>query len=274
MKHRFGLGVAILAALAASGCQRMDHLGKAPSFSAMQDMPPANGAAMPPNRQAAGQMQAAMMPNPYRSDAGGMSRGIQNASVSSIGVPQRTSGSLWSSDPKSLFGDRRAKAVGDILTVMIEIDDEAELSNSTARSRSGGENATVEGLYGLETIANAILPGDGLATGVAADSSSNASGQGQVSRNEAISLKIAARVVEVLDTGHLVITGRQEVRVNFELRDLQVVGLIRPEDISRNNDITYDKMAEARISYGGRGHISDVQQARYGQQVWDMISPF
>ena len=265
-----------LAAITASGCQRMDHLGRAPSFSAMENMPSAHGAAAPPVGQAARMQAAAMAPNPYRSGAGGggMAYDMQRASVSSIGVPERTSGSLWSSDPKSLFGDRRAQKVGDILTVLIDIDDEAELSNTTARSRSGSEDATVAGLYGLEGVVNAVLPGDGLDAGVSADSSSNTSGQGQVSRNEAISLKIAARVVEVLSTGHLVITGRQEVRVNFELRDLQVVGLIRPEDISRNNDITYDKMAEARISYGGRGHISDVQQARYGQQVWDMISPF
>jgi len=183
-------------------------------------------------------------------------------------------GSLWSSGPRSLFSDRRAKKVGDILTVLIEIDDEASLSNTTSRQRSGNEDATASALLGVESLINKFLPGGGLDPGVSVDSSSSASGQGRVARNEAISLKIAARVIEVLPTGHLMITGRQEVRVNFELRDLQIVGLIRPEDVTRNNDITYDKMAEARISYGGRGHISDVQQARYGQQVLDMISPF
>lgn len=260
----------LLTAVIASGCQRLDHLGREPSFSAMQDMPPRGSA---PGETTAPKGMMTPGTNP-RAEALNALPSIQPASAPASMALGRTSGSLWSSDPRSLFGDRRAKKKGDILTVLIEIDDEAELSNSSSRSRSGGENATIGGLYGLEEVVSAVLPGNGLETGVDANSNSTANGQGQVSRNEAISLKIAARVIEVLPTGHLVITGRQEVRVNFELRDLQVVGLIRPEDISRNNDITYDKMAEARISYGGRGHISDVQQARYGQQVWDMISPF
>ena len=72
----------------------------------------------------------------------------------------------------------------------------------------------------------------------------------------------------------LQIEGAQEVRVNFELRELIVSGFVRPEDISRQNEITYDKIAQARVSYGGRGQITDMQQPRIGQQVVDAALPF
>lgn len=266
------LAFALCAVLVTTGCSRLDHLGREPSFTTVSREP-----SMPPrNPTLEYGSRAPIMDRSYPHAMQRASYQEPHAVLASHSAPMAgsTNGSLWSSDPKSLFGDRRAKKVGDILTVVIEIDDEAQLSNTTSRQRSGDESAQATALFGFETLVNKVLPGGGLDPGASVTSSSTASGQGQVSRNEAISLKIAARVMEILPTGHLLITGRQEVRVNFELRDLQVVGLIRPEDITRNNDITYDKMAEARISYGGRGHISDVQQARYGQQILDMISPF
>jgi flagellar L-ring protein precursor FlgH len=165
--------------------------------------------------------------------------------------------------------------VGDILTVVIEIDDEATISNQTNRSRSGSESASVEALLGLPSIADGILPGgDTLNPGVSLEGNSTSRGQGGVSRAEQITLRVAATVTDVLPNGHLVVYGSQEVRVNFELRDLQVAGVIRPEDISRRNEISYDKIADARVAYGGRGQITDLQQPRYGQQVLDMVLPF
>ncbi|MFK7945381.1 MAG: flagellar basal body L-ring protein FlgH [Paracoccaceae bacterium] len=184
-------------------------------------------------------------------------------------------GSLWQSGPKSLFGDRRARQVGDILTVTIEIEDEAEISNTTTRSRSGSDDVTVEAAFGLPQIADVILPGAAsLNPGVSASGSSSSNGSGQISREETITLRLAATVLNVLPNGHMVIRGSQEVRVNSELRDLQIAGIVRPEDISRQNLITYDKIADARIAYGGRGQLTNVQQPRYGQQVVDIISPF
>lgn len=186
-----------------------------------------------------------------------------------------STGSLWQSGPKSLFGDRRARSVGDIVTVLIEIKDTAEISNRTLRARSGSENLSVGAAYGLPKVADAILPGTNtLNPAVETESDSNSSGSGTISREEEITLRLAATVVNVLPNGHMVIRGSQEVRVNFELRDLQIAGIVRPEDISRRNVITYDKIADARIAYGGRGHISDLQQPRIGQQVIDLISPF
>lgn len=185
------------------------------------------------------------------------------------------SASLWSRDRQSLLGDRRAGQRGDILTVVIEIDDKAEISNSTERSRSAGEQMGVPHLFGLPQNIDKDLPdGASMGSAVAATSSSSSEGDGSVQRREKLTLRIAATVVEVLQNGVLRIQGSQEVRVNFEIRELLVTGYVRPEDITRLNEITYDKIASARISYGGRGQITDVQQPRYGQQVADIVLPF
>jgi flagellar L-ring protein FlgH len=181
-------------------------------------------------------------------------------------------GSLWSAGPTGLLGDKRARTTGDILTVTIDIDEEAQISNETERSRSGNENASVGTFFGL----GSKVGGDfkDLNPNLEMGSSSDFSGQGSVSRNEQISLRVAATVVRVLPNGHLVIQGDQEVRVNNELRNLQVAGIVRPEDISRYNEISYDRIAGARISYGGRGQITNVQQPRWGQQIVDQVMPY
>lgn len=199
-----------------------------------------------------------------------------------IAVPPPTAGrqpysqaSLWSSGPASLFGDRRARNLGDILTVVIEIDDQAQISNRSGQSRSGASTMSIGALMGLPEMVSGALPeGTSLDPAANFSSTSTAAGDGSVSRNEKITLRIAATVIDVLANGHLVVSGLQEVRVNFELRELQVVGIVQPEDISRRNEITYDKIAGARISYGGRGRISDVQQPRYGQQIFEIVAPF
>jgi flagellar L-ring protein precursor FlgH len=174
-----------------------------------------------------------------------------------------------------LLGDRRARQRGDILTVVIDISESATISNTTERGRSGSEQMALPDFLGLPEQLNDLLP-DGASLDRAADtsSSSRSSGDGAVRRNEELTLRIAATVTEVLGNGVLRIEGSQEVRVNFEIRELLVTGYIRPEDISRQNEVTYDKIAAARISYGGRGQITDMQQPRYGQQISDIILPF
>ncbi len=181
-------------------------------------------------------------------------------------------GSLWNTGPTGLWGDKRAKNLGDILTVAIEIDDQAEMKNTTTRTRQGSEDASIGGFLGA---ANVLPPGAmKLNPNLQIGSQSDFSGDGSVKRNEKLTLRVAATVVEVLPNGHLVIQGDQEVRVNFELRDLQVTGIVRPEDISRYNEVPYDRIAGARISYGGRGQISSAQQPRYGQQAVDKLMPY
>ncbi len=183
--------------------------------------------------------------------------------------------SLWSRGRQSLLGDRRAQRSGDILTVVIEINDRAEFSNTSTRGRTGTESMEVSSLFGLPEVINEVLPeGASLSPGVATTSTSASSGTGNVRRNEKLTLRVAATVVGTLPNGVLQIQGSQEVRVNFELRELLVTGFVRPEDISRQNEIAYDKIASARISYGGRGQITDMQQPRLGQQIVDIILPF
>ncbi len=206
----------------------------------------------------------------------------EQRAMSVMGLPDRLdpalpadAASLWSRDRTSLFGDRRANTRGDILTVVIEIDESAQIENSSDRARSANEDLGIPQLFGLPQRANERLPGGAtLDEAVSARSSSSSRGEGSVQRSEELTLRVAATVVEVLRNGVLRIEGRQEVRVNFEVRELIVTGYVRPEDISRRNEITYDKIAQARISYGGRGQITDMQQPRYGQQIGDILLPF
>jgi flagellar L-ring protein precursor FlgH len=185
--------------------------------------------------------------------------------------------SLFSNEARGFFKDQRAHRIGDILTVLVTVDDSAQISNSTARSRDSENAAGVGGVLG--SIFGGIgggLPGlDISADGsISTSSALSDAGSGSVKRREALETQVAAVVVQVLPNGNLVIEGRQEVRVNFEVRDLIVAGIVRPEDIHADNTIPSSKIAEARISYGGRGQISDVQQPRYGQQITDAILPF
>ena len=191
-------------------------------------------------------------------------------------VPVRhAASSLWTAGRQSLLGDRRASRRGDILTVVIEIDDSAEFSNSSERGRSGSENLGISGFFGLpQRIQRSLPEGASMEQAVGTNSTSQSSGNGAVRRNEELTLRVAATITDVLDNGILRLEGSQEVRVNYEIRELLVSGYVRPEDISRQNEIAYDRIAAARISYGGRGHISDVQQPRIGQQIADIVLPF
>lgn len=186
--------------------------------------------------------------------------------------------SLWSSqtDRRSFFKDNRAAEVGDILTVLIDIQDEASLENSTERSRTAAEDLDIPSVAGFGDIAlSKLLPDGATATDlVNLGSTTNNSGEGKIEREEEIDLKVAAMVTQTLPNGNMVIHGRQEVRVNQEVRELEIAGIIRPSDVSTDNTIGYEKIAEARVSYGGRGVVSDVQKPRYGNEVLDIILPF
>jgi flagellar L-ring protein precursor FlgH len=181
--------------------------------------------------------------------------------------------SLWQSGSRTFFKDQRARNIGDILTIKVRITDKANIANSTQRSRSGSDSLGVGGAIG--NIATDFLP-DGTSTDAIVENSSDmsAAGAGTVTRKEDVTTNVAAVVTQLLPNGNLVIEGRQEVRVNFEIRELIVAGVVRPEDIASDNTIESEKIAEARISYGGRGQITDVQQPRYGQQVLDILLPF
>ena len=180
--------------------------------------------------------------------------------------------SLWRNGSRAFFKDQRAHQVGDILTVKVKIIDKAEIDNATKRSRANSEDSGVDNFFGKQKlpVLNQALPTKILT----ADSTSNSEGQGSVNRSETLQTNVAGVVTQVLPNGNLVIEGKQEVRVNFEVRELIVAGIVRPEDIESDNTIDSTKIAQARIAYGGRGQITDVQQPRYGQQVLDVLLPF
>jgi flagellar L-ring protein precursor FlgH len=240
------IGVALGLSLTACGAgERLAEIGKAPAMAPIQNPTTKEG------------YQAVSMPMPAPQ------------------VVTRQRNSLWASDRQAFFEDQRADNVGDILTVMIDIKDKAELENETERKRTGNENAGLDSFLGYETSLADVLP-ESVQNGtlVGATAGSNYKGEGTVDREEKITMKLAAIVTQILPNGNMVVQGRQEVRVNFEKRILELAGVIRPQDITIDNSIPYEKVAEARISYGGKGQITDVQQPRYGQQVYDVLFPF
>jgi len=231
-----------------SGCKtfdRINEIGETPKLSAVQDpsyIPSKRPVSMP-------------MPTPE--------------------VSERQPNSLWRTGSRAFFRDQRAHRVGDILTVIISMDEKAEISNETERSRANSEDADITNLFGIEGQLTKVLP-EALSPSSLVSTGSNLSnvGKGSVDRSEKIDLRVAATITQVLPNGNLVLAGRQQVTVNYDMRELLVTGVIRPEDVSASNTVTYDQIAEARISYGGHGQIHDVQQPRYGSQALDIIMPF
>jgi len=178
--------------------------------------------------------------------------------------------SLWRNGSRAFFKDQRAHQIGDILTVTVNFADKANIANETQRSRANTEDSGITNFFGQNKILSVPVPGRIFT----ADSTASSDGKGSVQRQEALTTNIAGVVTQVLPNGNLVIEGKQEIRVNFEMRELIVAGIVRPEDIQSDNTIDSSKIAQARISYGGRGQITDVQQPRYGQQVLDVLLPF
>ncbi|MFC7050499.1 flagellar basal body L-ring protein FlgH [Emcibacter nanhaiensis] len=244
----------IACALSVSACSAVDrisNIGKAP------DLAPIESDAVVPQYRAAEKQAVAYARQPS----------AQNTI--------NTSNSLWKTGNKMFFKDQRASQVGDILTVNITINDKATVDNTTTRSRTNSDKADLSKFLGLESHLDTILPTEVSPTDlVDMGSTTSNSGSGSVDRKEEINLTVAAVVTQVLPNGNLIIQGRQEVRVNYEVRELTVMGAIRPEDISSTNTIEHTQIAEARISYGGRGQLSDVQQPRYGSQLFDILFPF
>lgn len=237
----------VLTLCCASGCAQLEQIGQPPAFSPIRSS----------------SEHSAMM---TASGPMGGSRALRYAPKAA---------SLWTGSRDSLLGDRRAMLRGDILTVVIEMDDSAQINNSSDRGRSGTQNLSIGNLFGLPQRINQSLPdGASLDPAVTLGSSSSFSGNGSVQRTERLTLRIAATVTEVLPNGVLAIEGTQQVRVNFEMRELLVSGFVRPADVTRQNEVTYDKIASARIAYGGRGQITDVQQPRLGQQAAEILLPF
>jgi flagellar L-ring protein precursor FlgH len=186
-------------------------------------------------------------------------------------TPPNEANALWRSGSRAFFKDQRAAQVGDIITVLVNMNDSANLSDNTTATRSSTETAGMPNFFGLEAmVPKAVNPSSLLS----ASSTNGNTGSGQIQRTEAVTLRLAGIITQVLPNGNLVVAARQEFLVNSELRNLQVTGVIRPQDIASDNTVPHDRMAEARIAYGGKGQLTDLQQARWGQQMMDILMPF
>lgn len=244
--RRIAISALLLASCALGGCSSIDRLsqiGEQPKLSAIDN----------PTTQPGYKPVQMPMPKPE--------------------VASYNPNSLWRSGSRAFFKDQRAHQIGDLLTVTVNITDKANLSNETQRSRTNSEDSGITDFIGAKTLgaqAQKVLPGRILT----ADSTASSDGKGSVNRTEALQTNVAAVVTQVLPNGNLVVEGKQEIRVNYEIRELVVAGIVRPEDIQSDNTIDSTKIAQARIAYGGRGQIMDVQQPRYGQQVMDVLLPF
>jgi flagellar L-ring protein precursor FlgH len=235
----------LTSALALSGCGVLSHLadvGKPPSMS------PITNPTEDPNWRPVSMPMPRPVPIPIAAN------------------------SLWRSGSRAFFKDQRAAQVGDILTVLVNIADTAAFANATAATRTGSEAAGLPNFLGLET--KAAVSGIDPKNLLNSNSTNANTGTGTIKRNETVTIRIAGVVTQVLPNGNLVVAARQEVRVNSELRDMQVTGIVRPQDIASDNTVLHDRMAEARIIYGGRGTLTDLQTPRYGQQIMDALLPF
>ncbi len=187
----------------------------------------------------------------------------------------RQANSLWRPGARAFFRDQRASEVGDIMTVKLSISDSAKLDNKTTRDRDDSEVNAFSALLGLEAEASKILPNAiDPANAVNVGNKHSTSGDGKIDRKEAISILVAGVITQILPNGNLVVFGRQEIKVNAEMREVMVTGIVRPEDIDYTNTISHEKIAELRVAYGGRGTLSDIQQPRWGTQIIDVIFPF
>lgn len=238
----------LLLPLALIGCgqaERLSRVGRAPDLSPMTD----------PTQDP--RYRPVTMPMPAAQEAPALAN------------------SLWRPGSRTFLRDQRASQVGDLITILVSIQDTAELQNRTQRSRTGAETAAAPNLFGQERTPRRIYPPGADPSALLNTSSAGSSdGNGTVRRNEQITLRLAATITQALPNGNMVLDGRQEVRVNNELRELSVRGIARPQDIASDNTVRHDRLAEARIAYGGRGALSDIQQPRLGQQLLDILSPF
>jgi flagellar L-ring protein precursor FlgH len=231
---------------ACSTVDRIENIGKAPDMAPIQTQVAIPGAPVP---VAPGQIP--IVANPQ---------------------PSYASNSLWQPESRSFFHDPRASRIGDILTVNVTVADAAKISNTTQRSRTNSDDANMANFFGLDKVITHAGADPSSLVKMGSDTSNV--GAGSVDRSEDINLTLAAVVSQVLANGNLIISGHQQVRVNNEMRDLQIGGIVRPEDITNSNTVDLAQIAEARVSYGGKGQITDVQQPRLGSQLYDILMPF
>jgi flagellar L-ring protein precursor FlgH len=244
MKRNARLLVPALACVLLAGCgslTRLSEVGRAPS------MTPTSDPTKDPNWRPVSMPMPAREPTPNEANA------------------------LWRPGSRAFFKDQRAAQVGDIVTIL-SMNDAANVKDATTTSRTSGETGSLAQFFGMQTLLPKTISDPSKVLDVGSTNSHG--GSGQIQRNETVTIRLAGVVTQVLPNGNLVVSARQEFRVNNELRELQVTGVIRPQDIASDNTVQHDRMAEARIAYGGRGELTEVNHTRWGQQLMDILLPF
>ncbi|HLY88028.1 MAG TPA: flagellar basal body L-ring protein FlgH [Acetobacteraceae bacterium] len=234
-----------LACLLLAGCgslQRLSEVGRPPA------MTPTSDPTKDPN------WRPVSMPMPYREP-----------------VPNEAN-ALWRPGSRAFFKDQRAAQVGDIITILVSMNDTANVKDQTTNSRTSGATGSLQNFFGMETLLPKTISDPSKLLNVG--STNTQGGSGQIQRSETVTLRLAGVVTQVLPNGNLVVAARQEFRVNRELRELQVTGVVRPQDIASDNTVQHDRLAEARITYGGRGELTETQHTPWGQQLLNILSPF
>jgi flagellar L-ring protein FlgH len=244
---RYSLPVALLCLITLAGCDTWDHFQKPPNFSG-----PGTVGAIPAPSAESPVINAANVPP----------------------LPPANRGALWRPGSKTFFRDPRARSIGDLLTVAVNLQEQAEFANQTALTRTTANSMSIPAQSGLGSWLSHLLPGIVTDPLVAASGNDSTQGQGDIKRSENIVVNVAATVLRVLPNNNLEIAGSQEIRLNNEMREMQIRGVVRPEDIGSDNTISSDRIAEARIAYGGRGISSDLQRPTWGQDVLNRVAPF
>ncbi len=187
----------------------------------------------------------------------------------------REQGSLWQNGNRSMFSDQKARDVGDIVTVIISESASASKQASTSTDRSSSISASISNLFGLEN--SSAFTGDdpiSLSNLINAETNNGFDGSGSTTRKEDLKAYLTTQVVGRYPNGQLKIRGGKEVMVNSEVQMIYLTGIIRPVDITAANTVNSAKILNARISYTGKGAISDKQKPGWGARIFDNVWPF
>jgi flagellar L-ring protein precursor FlgH len=183
--------------------------------------------------------------------------------------------SLWKTDtsPSSIVADKKARRVGDILTVIVSENNGATRNNTTATSKASSVDASIASfLYGPS--ASGLLTKGGQYPALSFTGKNTYSGGGQIANSETITSQLAVRVIDVLPNGNLVVEGRKNTSFSGEKQDAILRGMVRYDDISSSNSIYSYNIADASIQFVTKGTITDAQNKGWFNRIWDKVNPF
>lgn len=183
-------------------------------------------------------------------------------------------GSLWKEESsKSMFADKRARAVGDIITIMVQENNTASKENSTQTSKSSSVDASLQTVL-YSPAGSGFLTHNGQMPAMKFGGSQSFDGGGKINNSERMTARIAVKVVDVLPNGNMIIEGRRETLVSGEKQEAILRGTVRSEDVAANNTVFSYNVADASIKFIGKGTISDNQRKGWLQRIWEKVTPF